>query len=486
MKKHNFILLFLFFIPFVVNSQVFVKTLKGPSQWATSAAFSKDGKKLYVGCYDKLVWVFDLASSKVSDTLKFHSGAVTTIDVSASGLIASAGWDKQIALWEEGKKQPLFVLNGHQDKINYIKFSPDGKQLASVGDDGKLILWDAVTGGIIKQIEAHKDPATSLCYRSDGNIVATTSWDKTIKLWSVASGELIAELKGHRNSTNSVQFSENNKFIVSGSDDNSMIVWETDSNRIFKKFDFYKKPVAQAFFINNDNQLISVDHQGEIKVYNTNNHQMLSVKNAHTGKINAYVWSPAMSLLVTVGIDLSIHLWDMSEYTFYECLKKKTPALESLKKAKGEFETTDQYEKRLADYDKRKLLLVEECKKEAILEQRALEQMKLEKDAEAYSWVNINLTSIGAYNADAAEYPVTIGSKTYMITMQMEDAKTFKDNWQKAKVRAVRKDLGNNVFEYYNLEMEHPISKTKFMFGEYLTARIDPAFKIFMEKQQKK
>ncbi len=485
MNKKFTLLLFSVILSLSAFSQVFVKTLKGPQQWPTSAVFSNDGKQIYIGSYDRLVWVFDIATGKVSDTLKFHDGAITTIDLSANNVIATGSWDKQIALWQKGKKEPDFVLIGHLDKVNNVKFSPDGKFLASAGDDGLLIIWDVATGGIVKKINAHHDPVTSLCYKSDGSVIATTSWDKTVKLWSVSSGEMIAELKGHRNSTNSVSYSANDKFIVSTSDDNSMIIWETDSNRIFKKFDFYKKPVSNAAFINQDNQLISIDHQGEIKIYNNLNHQLLVVKPAHKSKIMNFAWLPAFALFATIGEDLSIHIWDMSEYTYYECMKKKTPQLEELKKPKGEFETTEQYERRIADYDKRKALLIDECKKEALLEQQAAEMMKLEEAANAYSWVNITLSGIGTYNADKVEYPVIIGNQTFFVTMQLEDAKLFKDNWQKAKVRALRKDLGGGVFEYYNLEMEHPVTKTRYMFGEYLTARSDPAFKIFMDKQKK-
>jgi len=485
MKKASCFLFLFVFIIINVNSQVFIKTIKAPEQMSTSCVFSADGRKIFVGSNDKLIWVYDVASGKVSDTLKFHDGPVTTLAMSPNNILASSGWDKQVALWEIGSKQPKFVMQGHVDKVNSVKFNADGTILASGADDGTIILWDVLTGGKIKEIQAHKDPVTCVGWRSDGDVIASTSWDKTVKLWSVQSGELIAELTGHRNATNFVGYSITDKFLVTTSDDNSMILWETDSNKVFKKFEFYKKPVAAALFINNDNQIISFDHEGEIKIYNNKNHQMLSLKQAHVGKIVSFSWDPNSAMLATLGVDKNIHLWDMAEYTYFECLKTKLPTIESMKKPKGEFETTEQYERRLLDYDKRKMALVEECKKEAVLEKQALEKMKLEKDAEAYSHVTISLAGIGTYNADKAEYPVMIGKQTFYISMMLEDAKLFKDNWQKAKVRAVKKNLGGGAMEYYNLEMEHPVSGTIFMFGVFLTAKSDPAYKVFSEKNKK-
>ncbi len=469
---------------FIVKSQVFIKNLKGPIQWPTSAVISNDGSQLYVGSYDKNVWVFDLSSGEVIDTLQFHNGAITSLALSKQGILASASWDMHIALWEKNKRQPLFVLTGHEEKVNFIQFSPDNKTLGSVSDDGTLIIWDVTTGGIIKRIKAHSEPVTSLCFRSDGKVIATGSWDKTVRLWNVTTGELISELMGHTNSVNHVMYSKNDRFIVSSSDDNSMIVWETETNTLHKKFDFYRRPVSQAIFINNDNQLLSTDQQGELKIYNTNNHQLLVVKNAHKGKIRGMAWHPEQGLLITTGEDLNITIWDMSEYTYYECLKKKTPGIEYLKKPKGEFETTEQYEARIKSYENKKIALVDECKKEAMIEKQALEKMKLEKEAEAFSWITLQLTDIGTYDADNEDYPIMIEKQTYILNMPPEEAKLFKENWQKAKVKGVKKDLGNGAFVYYNLEMEHPVNRKKFTFGEQITPNSDPAFKVFSEKRR--
>ncbi len=484
MKKHIFFLALMIPNFFPIFGQTFVKTITGPSQWPTSAVISKDGKTLYVGCYDKHIWVFDISEGRPTDTLVFHEAAVTTLDISSQGLLASAGWDKQIAIWKGKAKNPLLTMKGHKDKINSIKFSPDGNYLGSVGDDGTLIIWDVTTGGIIKEIAAHKDPVTSLCFSSNGKIIATAGWDKTIRFWNVATGEMISEFRGHKNSINHIQYSSNEQYIVSCSDDNSMIVWETATGKIFKKYDFYTEPVTQAQFISNDNQLISTDQKGELKIYNTNNHQLLVVREDHKGKTTAIAWHPDNGILITCGEDLKINIWDLSEYNHYECLKKKIGTIETYKRPKEEFESTEQYEARLKGYEIKKTALVEECKKDAQIEKQALEKMRIDKEAQAYSWVTLNFTGIGNYDADNTELPVMIGNQTYILKIAPAEAKSLKENWQKAKIKAVRKDIGGGMFLLYNLEMTHPVSGKGYKFGNQITANDDPAFKIFIEKKK--
>jgi hypothetical protein len=462
-----------------------VKTIAGPKQLCSSICFSNDGKLLYLGSFDKMIWVIDISTSKVTDTLKFHKGPVTAMDMSSENTLASAGWDGKVGLWKSGSSQPSLTLDGHVGKVTGVQFSPDGTKLASVGDDGKLIIWDATSGGKINEVIAHKEPITSVSFKNDGSMLATTSWDKTILIWNIYSDTPIATFYGHNALVNHVSFSSQDFFMVSAADDNSMIVWHVQAQAQLRKYDFYKKPLSKALFINKDDHIISFDNDGEIKVYNRRNHQLLSVTKAHKGKILAVAWFNKQSLLATAGEDLEIHLWDLSDYTYFECLKSKTAKIEHLSKPKGEFETTEQYERRIADFEKRKASLLDECKKETELELIAIEKMKLEKAASQYSYVQLSVKSIGTFDADKTLYPITIESQTYQVKMSIEDAIAFKDNWQKAKVKVVRKDIGNNNFQYFNIELEHPTTKTIYKLGEQLSENSNQAFKLFLEKHNR-
>ena len=53
--------------------------------------------------------------------------------------------------------EPYKVLTGHQYKINYLRFSDDGKFLASGGWDNYTILWDMETFSKLNILEGHSD-----------------------------------------------------------------------------------------------------------------------------------------------------------------------------------------------------------------------------------------------------------------------------------------------------------------------------------------
>lgn len=450
----------------------------------TGFVITPDEKFAYTTFFNRAVLQFDLSTGRLVDSLTFHKGPVSAIDQNADQLMATSGWDRTVVLWKAGTKAPLATLKGHMDKVNCVRFSQDGNLLASGSADGKVIIWDATSYGIVREIQAHRDPITFIAWNTKSNIIATASWDRKVRLWSVQTGDMIREFSGHRSSVNYISFGITDTLMMSAGDDNSVILWSLTRGVMKHRFDFFRQPVSAAIFVHNDKQMMSVDGEGELKIYDITKINLIALKKIHNGKIVGLVHIPEKNILYTLGTDGALSIWDLSEFVYVDCMKRKLPTIEHLRKPKDEFETTDQYNRRLQEYERKKVALIDECKKEAILEQQALERQKLEREARSFKWVELTLSGIGTYDADKAEYPVMIGRNTYVITMRLDDARTFKDNWQKAKVRALQKDLGNGVVEYYNMEMEHPVTKMKYMFGTYLTPASDPAYKMFLELQQ--
>jgi serine/threonine protein kinase len=115
-----------------------------------------------------------------------------------------------------------------KDEIHFIKslsFNPQGDILASAGWDTNIKLWNPHNGQLIRTLTGHKDAVNSIAFSPDGQILASGSNDKTIKLWEVNTGKEICTLKGHTGFINSIAFSPDGQVLASGSNDKTIKIW---------------------------------------------------------------------------------------------------------------------------------------------------------------------------------------------------------------------------------------------------------------------
>ncbi|KAJ3128340.1 hypothetical protein HK098_004750 [Nowakowskiella sp. JEL0407] len=198
-----------------------------------SALTLSQGQYLVSGSLDWTirVWKINRHQATWKRTLKGHNAAVTSVDISQSGLVlVSASMDKTIKVWSFYSGILMRTLTGHEGPVLSVKISPAEKIVVSGSRDRTVRTW-WIEDGIERSIMlSHSSVVKTIAISQDGQKVISGSNDNSIKMWDMDSGEEILTLKGHKKEVNSVQFFNNDTCIVSGSADRTMKFWGLDSS----------------------------------------------------------------------------------------------------------------------------------------------------------------------------------------------------------------------------------------------------------------
>jgi len=110
-----------------------------------------------------------------------------------------------------------------------VVISPRGNMIASAGVDDQILLWDTRSGRKIRAIPAHSGPITSLAFERGGDVLASSSYDGLIRLWDATSGACLKTVVGeHSPSVGGIYFAEGGEWIASATLDSAVTLWDVE------------------------------------------------------------------------------------------------------------------------------------------------------------------------------------------------------------------------------------------------------------------
>ena len=158
----------------------------------------------------------------------------------AAGLLAAAGGDGTVRVWDAEAGWEEHVLRGHDDKVLAVAFSPDGRLIASASADHTVKLWDVDDLGRGADAAGHADVVRTVAFSPDGRRLASGGDDKTVKLWDAATGAEQRTLSGCPAAVHGVAFSPDGKRLAAGAaafrkaltiDLGEILIWDAETGQ---------------------------------------------------------------------------------------------------------------------------------------------------------------------------------------------------------------------------------------------------------------
>jgi hypothetical protein len=211
--------------------------------------------------------VTERAAGQERATLRGHRGAVTALAITPRGLLASAGMDRSVRLWDLFQFRETHCLSGHQQAVRSLAFTADGRRLASGASDRTIRLWEMPTGQSSRVLGATIGSVFALAFSPDALQLASSAGDGTIKLWDVASGaeRAVARPAGTPYAP-CLAFSPDGRTLA-WADGNLIRIWDTETGRPRATLAGHLGPIAALVFSLDGRQLYSASADSSARVW---------------------------------------------------------------------------------------------------------------------------------------------------------------------------------------------------------------------------
>ncbi len=178
-------------------------------------------------------------------TLDEHTEWVNGVVIVQPGVLASCSSDRTVKVWSLGGGGPgprvrSETLGHHGDYAKAIAFAPQRGLLASAGFDCRLLLWDpqrvspiaASVAPAQSEVGAvHQDSIYALDCNAEGTLLATGSVDADVRLWDPRDLRSSLRLRGHTDIVRSVLLCDDGVRALTCASDATVRVWHLGEQR---------------------------------------------------------------------------------------------------------------------------------------------------------------------------------------------------------------------------------------------------------------
>lgn len=254
----------------VLDTRGITHTYRGPGAPLTTLCLSVDGTTLYAGCWDKLIWSWNIATCALSSKYQGHTDFVKSIlffrTTTGQDVLVSGGAEGDILIWNPETGQRLAVLKGRHGAIQDLAVDPSQEDLrlfAAFSDPG--IRHCTIPGlenvrnlTFSPPISIHETSIYRLHFDSDGDLW-TASADNSAKHLSRAEDWKADTTLPHPDYVRDIFVHERHGWVITACRDEEIRVWNLATGKLHHTFTGHFEEVTGLCLIGDTVVSISID-----------------------------------------------------------------------------------------------------------------------------------------------------------------------------------------------------------------------------------
>jgi toxoflavin biosynthesis protein ToxC len=232
-----------------------------------------------------------------------HFAPISGVATISKQLVATAGYDNQIILWEAATQVPIGRVN-HDHLVNQCEFSYDGQLLISASSDHTGRIWSVPDMQLLTVLRGHTDDVMQASFAPDGKRVATCSYDRTLRVFDL-QGNCLAICQGHMGLIEAFAWNVNGSELTSCGTDGTIRTWCSYTGTMKNLHDGFQHDIDALVFASKDYYFVGTD-EGSIILYVNSQPKAYP---ANTSGVKKLV--KRENHLLSIGYDQQVILWQI-------------------------------------------------------------------------------------------------------------------------------------------------------------------------------
>ena len=291
-----------------------VNELNGHSDEIWSVDISADGKTAVSSSRDGTLKVWDLTTGVETHTITADSSWATSVALTADGRTAiSNGWGKLLKMWDTVTGQEARTLPGHLNVgPNCVAVTPDGRLAVSLGGSSNEIkVWDVSSGSERHELLIHDDHVQSVAISADGRTAVSANRNTTLSVWDVATTKEEHLLRGHTHWAFAVGMLADGRTAISGSSDNTLKIWDLTTGSELRTLRETPYMVSSVAVTPDGRTAISASVDSTLSVWDVSSGTIRKTLRGHTNRVWCVAVSADGRTAVSGGFDNTVRIWDV-------------------------------------------------------------------------------------------------------------------------------------------------------------------------------
>lgn len=272
--------------------------------------FKADGKNFFLIEKDK-VTSWDLKPLKLVKNFNDELPIGNKVAISVNGdRIVAKDENNSISVWETTEEGEDIRSIKNTEEVNHAALSPDSKLIATAGADGIIKLWNAETSRFFLNLEGHDSPVYKVVFSPDGTLLASGAFDGKCIIWDIKTLKAIHTFSAHSTAINTIAFSRNNKLLATSANDNTVWIYDITSG-IGKSKQYFTASISSLLFAPDHATLFAVDKNYQVYAWETTTNKPLPIEGL-TACLSNITSSKKGQYLAYSSIDKTIKIIDLS------------------------------------------------------------------------------------------------------------------------------------------------------------------------------